>query len=83
MGSSAVPSETFRRRLSEAFVSLTRADNLVVLKVLPGHAQSIAVMIDNMNFTGVLGTIAGDDTMLLVTADTEAGKRVESWLTQA
>ncbi|MCL6446499.1 MAG: arginine repressor [Alicyclobacillus sp.] len=75
-----VPADTFHRRLAEVFVSLAQANNLLVLKVLPGNAHSIASMIDGMCLDGLLGTIAGDDTMLLICADEAAADRIENWL---
>ncbi len=45
------------------------AQNLLVLKTDPGYASPIAVAIDNEDWDDVLGTIAGDDTVLLVTPD--------------
>ena len=46
--------------------------NLVVLHVPPGAAQFVASRIDAANVDGIMGTIAGDDTILIV-ADTEVG----------
>jgi transcriptional regulator of arginine metabolism len=45
------------------------AQNLVVLKTAPGHANSVAVALDNAEWADVLGTIAGDDTILVITPD--------------
>jgi transcriptional regulator of arginine metabolism len=49
------------------------AQNLVVLKTSPGHAQAIAVALDREPWPELVGTIAGDDTILVVTPDTSAG----------
>lgn len=64
--------DSLRRKLTEVFVSQSRAKNLVVIKVMPGNAQAIGAMIDSMNHKELLGTIAGDDTILLVCANDEA-----------
>lgn len=72
--------ETLRRKLSDVFVSLARANNLLVLKVLPGNAHSIGAMLDAIEMDGLLGTIAGDDTLLLITADETAAMNVEKQL---
>jgi transcriptional regulator of arginine metabolism len=45
------------------------AQNLIVLKTDPGHASSIAVALDNEEWEEVLGTVAGDDTVLVVASD--------------
>jgi transcriptional regulator of arginine metabolism len=58
------------------------AQNLVVLRTSPGHASALAVSIDRQELQEVVGTIAGDDTVLVITADTRAaeefGKRMVS-----
>jgi transcriptional regulator of arginine metabolism len=51
------------------------AQNQVVLKTAPGHASSVAVALDSEEWPEVVGTIAGDDTILVITLDnTAAGK---------
>lgn len=55
---------------------LVRADasaNVVVLRTPPGAAQFLASAIDESVMPSVLGTIAGDDTVMVVTADPAAG----------
>ena len=46
------------------------AQNQVVLKTDPGHASIIAVALDNEDWPEVVGTIAGDDTVLIIATDT-------------
>jgi transcriptional regulator of arginine metabolism len=52
------------------------AQNLVVLKTGPGHAPALAVALDRVPMEGVIGSIAGDDTILLVTPDAETARRL-------
>ena len=47
-------------------VNLEFSGNLAVIKTRPGYASSVAYDIDNHNFEEIIGTIAGDDTILLV-----------------
>lgn len=47
----------------------TAAQNLVVLKTSPGHASSVAIALDQEEWPEVVGTIAGDDTVLVITPD--------------
>ena len=47
-------------------LSVVSANNLIVIKTLPGNANSAGVAFDQMHFSGVLGTVAGDDTLLVV-----------------
>lgn len=48
------------------FKSLKFANNLGIIKTLPGYASGIASMIDNLELFEILGTIAGDDTILII-----------------
>ncbi|MFZ0324268.1 MAG: arginine repressor [Actinomycetes bacterium] len=68
------------RRLGELLVSAERSANLVVLRTPPGAAQFLASAIDHGVLHDVLGTIAGDDTVLLITRDPEGGDAVATWL---
>lgn len=47
-------------------VSIKRAQNLVVIKTLSGNGSSCGMAIDSMNLSGVVGSIAGDDTLLVI-----------------
>ncbi|MFN8210744.1 MAG: arginine repressor [Bacteroidales bacterium] len=49
--------------------SLIDANSMIVMKTLPGYANSIAVMIDNADRFEIAGTIAGDDTLLIIPRD--------------
>jgi transcriptional regulator of arginine metabolism len=68
---------TFEGRLqrlcSEVLVSAEASANLVVLRTPPGAAQYFASAIDRVSWTDVLGTIAGDDTILLITREAHGG----------
>ena len=54
-----------------------RAGNQVIVLTEPGSASSVAAALDAAQVDGVLGCIAGDDTILVITADEEAGKRFQ------
>lgn len=47
-------------------ISFTCANNLIVLKTITGNAGAAGMAIDHMNFPQILGTIAGDDTLLII-----------------
>lgn len=51
------------------FVSLNFSGNMAVIKTRPGYAASLAYDIDNCDIPGVYGTIAGDDTLLMILAE--------------
>jgi transcriptional regulator of arginine metabolism len=54
---------------SEFLWDAVAAQNLIVLKTAPGHASSLAISIDQEDWPEVLGTIAGDDTILVICPD--------------
>ena len=57
------------------------AQNLIVLRTSPGNANSLAVALDNEELPEVVGTLAGDDTILVVAPDAQtAGKLREKLL---
>jgi len=47
-----------------------------VLKTSPGHANSVAVALDNEDWPEVVGTIAGDDTILVIAPDNATAEKV-------
>ena len=51
---------------SNGFISLHFSGNIAVIRTRPGYASSMAYDIDNNEFSDILGTIAGDDTIMLV-----------------
>jgi transcriptional regulator of arginine metabolism len=55
------------------FISIEFARDMAVIKTHPGYAQSIASAIDEMDAYEIMGTIAGDDTILLIPRD-DVGK---------
>lgn len=52
--------------LRESMVSMDSAGNLIVIKTLSGSANAAAMVIDKLNIDSVLGSIAGDDTLLVI-----------------
>lgn len=70
--------EKYVRVLKEGFISMDLAQNLVVVKTVSGMAMAVAAAIDAMHLQGVVGCIAGDDTiMCAVRTDKEAEKVME------
>lgn len=63
--------------LREFLLDLRPADNLLVLKTPPSGAQPVAAAVDAENFKGVAGTIAGDDTVLIITSSRGARVAVQ------
>jgi transcriptional regulator of arginine metabolism len=52
--------------IADGVVGIEFSANLGVIKTLPGYANSVAIMIDMANPSEILGTVAGDDTILLI-----------------
>lgn len=69
-----------RRLLEELLVDAQATGNLVVLHTPPGCANHLALAIDQAHLGDVLGTIAGDDTILLVTGTPRGGRGVAARL---
>jgi len=55
-------------------VSIEFSGNVGVVRTLSGHADSVALALDNMNMEEILGTIAGDDTVMLVLREGVTGE---------
>ena len=66
----------FSMLASEFLLDVRCAQNLVVLKTAPGHANSVAVALDNEEWPEVVGTIAGDDTILVIAPDSATANSV-------
>lgn len=63
-------------RMAENLVNeATAAGNLVVVKTLPGYASGVAAAVDSVKDAGVVGSVAGDDTILVIMSDGKAGRR--------
>lgn len=66
--------ERFRTLVSTAVLETRRAANQLIVITEPGSAPSVAAAIDAARPDGVLGSIAGDDTILVIGADEQAAK---------
>lgn len=71
-GDNAEYDARLRRICAELLVTATVSGNLVVLRTPPGAANFLASAIDHADLHHVLGTIAGDDTILIIAAEAEA-----------
>ncbi len=68
-------SEKFVRVLKDGFVSMDMAQNIIVVKTVSGMAMAVAAALDALHIPGIMGCIAGDDTLMCVikTADDSIG----------
>lgn len=67
------PEDHLRRVLGEWVVEVSSSANLVVVRTPPGCAHVVASALDRAGLEGVLGTVAGDDTLLMVAAEELGG----------
>ncbi|MGA8437316.1 MAG: ArgR family transcriptional regulator [Candidatus Sulfotelmatobacter sp.] len=65
-----------QRLVREFVLDVRTAQNLLVLKTIVGSAQPVAAALDEQEWEGMVGTIAGDDTILIVCPDTEIAKKI-------
>lgn len=73
-GESPELSDKYERALRDGFVSADRAVNMLVIKTFPGMAMASAAALDAIGITEIMGSIAGDDTIMCATAGEEAAK---------
>lgn len=67
--------------MHSGFISLQFSGNLAVIRTRPGYASSIAYDIDNREHPDILGTIAGDDTIMLVLRENAGYGTIQRFLT--
>ncbi|GEB31633.1 MULTISPECIES: transcriptional regulator AhrC/ArgR [Brevibacillus] len=60
------PMQKLKRMMVDSFVSIDQADHFIVLKTLSGHANAVAELIDNLPWDEIMGTISGDNTILII-----------------
>jgi transcriptional regulator of arginine metabolism len=75
------PLEKLRRVIADCFVSIDYTENLIVLKTLPGNANTIGVLLDHLDWPEVMGNICGDDTILIICKHKQDAPRVTERLT--
>ncbi|MDB1818405.1 arginine repressor [Collinsella aerofaciens] len=67
-----------QRMVSELVAGVLRTDNLVMIKAQPGTASGIAAAVDAAELPDVLGSLAGNDTILVIAQTAEDGERLEA-----
>ena len=76
------PEDHLRRVLGEWVAEVAHSGNLVVLRTPPGSAHVVGSALDRSGFPGVVGTVAGDDTVLVVAAEEVGGAGLAGRLTE-
>ena len=75
-------SSRFYSLFSENTISVQSACNMVVIKSLTGMAQAVCAAMDSLHWEGIVGTLAGDDTIFVVTKDEDCARRFTEELRQ-
>ena len=66
--------------LTESVIKIEAAENIVVIKTLSGMANALAVCIDSLHENSIVGSVAGDDTILIVVKTSELAEKLEAEL---
>ena len=74
------PTPAVSRVVREFVVEVRRAQNLLVIKTVSGAAQPVALGVDSEGWDEVVGTVAGDDTVLIITPDNKSAKKLQTRL---
>jgi len=63
--------DKYNRVLREGFISMDQAQNILVIKTVSGMAMAVAAAIDGLKYPEIVGSIAGDDTIMVAVRSTE------------
>ena len=74
-----LPEEQVRRAFADHVVEVAHSGNLVVLRTPPGTANVVGAALDRSGRPEVVGTVAGDDTILVVVAESASGAAAADW----
>jgi transcriptional regulator of arginine metabolism len=74
------PEDHLRRVLGEWAVDVVSSGNMVVVRTPPGSAHVVASALDRAGIADILGTVAGDDTMLVIASESAGGAKVAEQL---
>ena len=73
----SAPTAPLARALGEFLLDIRPAENLLVLKTPPSGAQPLAAAVDGAKFPEIAGTIAGDDTILIITPNKKSRESLQ------
>lgn len=76
------PEEHLRRVLGDWVAEIAHSANLVVVRTPPGSAHVVASALDRASLAGIVGTVAGDDTILVVAAERLGGAKLAKKLSE-
>ncbi|WP_257348070.1 transcriptional regulator AhrC/ArgR [Pseudalkalibacillus decolorationis] len=70
------PLQKLKRTLTDSFINIGQTDHLIVMKTLPGNANAVGALIDNLDWDEIMGTICGDDTILIICRSADASPMI-------
>jgi len=79
-GNGQSPKALLNRAVADYLTRVDRVQQLVVMRTGPGQAQLLGVALDGARLPEVVGTIAGDDTILVITPDQRRARALVKWL---
>src|SRR5690625_1021985 len=71
------PLNKLKRLIMDAFVKIDHASHFIVLKTLPGNAQAVGALIDQLDWEEIMGSICGDDTCLIICRSEEQTEEIK------
>jgi transcriptional regulator of arginine metabolism len=74
------PKSLLNRAVADYLTRVDRVQQLVVMRTGPGQAQLLGVALDGARLPEIIGTIAGDDTILVISPDTRRAQKLVKWL---
>jgi transcriptional regulator of arginine metabolism len=74
------PKSLLNRAVADYLTRVDRVQQLVVMRTGPGQAQLLGVALDSARLPEVIGTIAGDDTILVISPDIRRAQKLVKWL---
>ena len=75
-------SPKMRSLFRDCVIGVKVAQNLIVVKTLAGNGANAGAIVDKLNYEQIVGSVAGDDTLLIVCADKESAEYVVNKLTE-
>jgi transcriptional regulator of arginine metabolism len=70
----------YAQDLKRGFISMEFSGNLAIVRTLTGHADTVGIALDNIGIRGIIGTVAGEDTVLLVIREDTDPETIRSQL---
>ncbi|HEX6594402.1 MAG TPA: transcriptional regulator ArgR [Bacillota bacterium] len=71
------PLNKLKRLIMDAFVNIDHTSHFIILKTLPGNAQAVGALIDNLDWEEIMGSICGDDTCLIICRSEEDTEEIK------